>query len=578
MPLKQEIADLLRSSLREIEKEQELTLAIPNEIRIKTSHNKLYGDYSTNIAMMLAKRANTSSQQLAEMIVSHISNPAAIKKIEIAGPGFINFFLQQNTRHSLIAEILKTGVLHGQTNTFAGKKALIEFVSANPTGPLHVGHGRGAAYGAAVADLLEAVGYKVDREYYVNDVGRQTDILAASIYLRYLEENGQSIQFPKEAYQGDYIYSIARDLKKEHADSLIHEIQNTDTGNPEQQLDLLIDDLKTRLGDRYSIFHQTGLDAILDTIKQDLNEFGVLFDNWFIESSLFDQQRVSEVLEILEVGGRIYEKNGAKWFRSKMSGDEKDRVIVRNNGQNTYFASDIAYHHDKFQRGYDKIIDIWGADHHGYMARMRAALEALGDDNGKLDILLMQFVSLFRGKQKIQMSTRSGQFITLSELYKEVGRDAARFFYVMRKSEHHLDFDLDLAKSSNKENPVFYIQYAHARICRLQDKLQQQNINFVWQDNIHTLELLTEDKEQQLLNKLSSYKETIEKAAITYAPHILVYYLKELSGDFHTYYETHRIIDTDADMRAARLCLSLAIKQIIHNGLTLLGVSAPEKM
>jgi len=576
--LKQVIADLVRDSLSEINRQQTPALFIPDEIQVETSRNKLHGDYACNIAMVLAQRADTSPRQLAALIVSHISASALIKKIEIAGPGFINFFIQHSAQRLIIKDILQANIGYGRTSAFAGKKALIEFVSANPTGPLHVGHGRGAAYGAVVANLLEAMGYKVDREYYVNDAGRQTDILAVSIYLRYLQQNGQVFPFPEQAYQGDYISDIAEVLKKQYSDSLARPIQIADTDDHDQQLDVLIDEIRRKLDDHYATFHQVGLDLILANIKHDLTEFSVPFDNWFLESSLLDNDRVAEVLAKLATGGHTYEKNGALWFRSKNLGDEKDRVVVRENGQSTYFASDAAYHHDKFQRGYDKIINIWGADHHGYVARIRAVLDALGDDNNKLDILLVQYVSLFRDQEKIPMSTRSGQFITLSELYKEVGKDAARFFYVTRKSEQHLDFDLELAKSSSKKNPVFYIQYAHARICRLQDKLQQQNIDFIWRDQIDKLESLGEYKEQQLLSKLAGYKETLEKAAVNYEPHILVYYLQELSHDFHTYYETHRIIDAAGDLQAARLCLCLAVKQIIHNGLILLGVSAPDKM
>lgn len=576
--MKQVIADLVRDSLSEINKQQTPALLIPDKIQVETSRNKQHGDYACNIAMVLAQRAHTSPRQLAALIVSHISASALIKKIEIAGAGFINFFIQHSAQGLIIKDILQAGGGYGRTDTHAGKTALIEFVSANPTGPLHVGHGRGAAYGAVVANLIETMGYKVDREYYVNDAGRQTDILAVSIYLRYLQQNGQVVAFPEQAYQGDYISDVAEVLKKQHSDSLVRPIQIANTGDPEQQLDALIDEIKIKLGDRYATFHQTGLDLILANIKHDLTEFSVAFDNWFLESSLLDNDRVAEVLAKLAAGGHTYKKNGALWFRSKNLGDEKDRVVVRDNGQSTYFASDAAYHHHKFQRGYDKIVNIWGADHHGYIGRIRAVLEALGDDNNKLEILLIQYVSLFRDQEKIPMSTRSGRFITLSELYKEVGKDAARFFYVMRKSEQHLDFDLELAKSSSKKNPVFYIQYAHARICRLQDKLQQQNIDFIWRDQIDKLESLGEYKEQQLLTKLASYKETLEKAAVNYEPHTLVYYLQELSHDFHTYYETHRIIDADGDLQSARLCLCLAIKQIIHNGLILLGVSAPDKM
>ncbi len=576
--MKQAIANLLTESLKKVEEEQSLTLSIPDHIQVENSRDKQHGDYASNIAMILAKQAKMTPRQLAELILKNTTDSSVIEKIEIAGPGFINFYLKQNAQSSIVEDILKSGNSYGQSNSFAGKKALIEFVSANPTGPLHVGHGRGAAYGAVVANLLQAIGYEVNKEYYVNDAGRQMDILAASVYLRYLEENNHKIRFPDKAYQGDYIYDIARNLKQQHEDSLFHPIELNDNEDPEKQLDALIDEIKTKLGDDYNTVHQAGLDTILRDIKNDLAEFGVPIDNWFSERSLSEEDQISKTLKQLEGNGHIYAKDGAKWFRSETLGDEKDRVIIRDNGQSTYFASDIAYHDHKFKRGYDKIIDIWGADHHGYIARVRAALEALGHDNDKLDVLLVQFVSLYRGKEKMQMSTRSGQFVTLSELREEVGKDATRFFYVMRKSEQHLDFDLELAKSSKKENPVFYIQYAHARICRLQEKLKQQDPSFDWQKAITNLDQLSVDKEQQLLSKLSAYKETIEKAAIKHEPHLLVYYLKELSTDFHTYYDTHRIMDVADNLKMARICLCLAVKQVICNGLTLLGVSAPESM
>ncbi len=578
--MKQEIVELIVESINAVQQKQSLTLtfSLPDQIQIDNTRDRKHGDYASNIALVLSKPAGMPPRELAELIVQNIPESDNVRKIEIAGPGFINFFLNQTAQYSVIEEILDAEKLFGHSRLGSGKSILLEFVSANPTGPLHVGHGRGAAYGAVVANLLTAIGYRVEKEYYVNDAGRQMDILAASVYLRYLEANNQNVVFPDNAYQGDYIKDIADDLKQQLGSSLCRDLTIIKTDDVEKQLDNLIAFIKDKLGDDYRALHDAGLNAILENIKTDLAKFGIDFDHWYSEQSLTDNNKITDAMEQLEAGGYLYEKDGAKWFRSESLGDEKDRVVVRENGEGTYFASDIAYHHEKFNRGYDKIIDIWGADHHGYIARVRAASKALGCDEKKLDILLVQFVTLFRGKEKMQMSTRSGQYVTLKELQQEVGKDAARFFYVMRKNEQHLDFDLELAKSRNKENPVYYIQYAHARICRLLEKYQQTGKKFSPQTGIENLSELNETKEQEILMKLSMYPEVLQKAALNYEPHNLVYYLKELSNDFHTYYETHRIMDMPDAVMSARLCLCLAIQQIIANGLNLLGVTAPESM
>lgn len=576
--MKNQIADLITAALSTVHAEHNLSITIPESIQIDRTRDRSHGDYASNIALVLSKPTAMQPRKLAELICQSIKPSSDIEKVEIAGPGFINFFLKQSTHHTVIETIFETAEDYGHSEIHSGKKVLIEFVSANPTGPLHVGHGRGAAYGDVVGNLLQAIGYQVDREYYVNDAGRQMDILAASVYLRYLELNGDAVVFPENAYQGDYIRDIARKLQDEYGDSLQHDIHFERQGDTEKDMDSLIARCKTTLGKQYSVVHATGLKTILDDIKSSLTAFGVEFDRWYSEQSLADSEKISTALQELEQGGHLYQQDEAQWFRSAALGDEKDRVVVRDNGEGTYFASDIAYHYDKYLRGYHKIIDIWGADHHGYIARVRAALKALGQGNEQLDILLVQFVSLFRGKDKIQMSTRSGQFVTLDELCEEVGKDATRFFYVMRKSEQHLDFDLELAKSSTKENPVYYIQYAHARICRLAEKLNQTTQAFSSNSALEHLQQLREDKEIELLMTLSKFPETIQKSAEHYEPHNLVYYLKELANDFHTYYDSHRILDTPADLLQARMGLCLAVKQVIHNGLQLLGVSAPETM
>jgi arginyl-tRNA synthetase len=467
----------------------------------------------------------------------------------------------------------------------------VEFVSANPTGPLHVGHGRGAAYGAVVADLLAAVGFKVHREYYVNDAGRQMDILGTSVWLRYLELCGEALAFPSNGYQGDYIWDIAATLHRDHGDAYRHTAEGvfadvpadateqTSDGDKEAHIDALIARAKQLLGDnRYRFVFELALNTILDDIRDDLELFGVTYDEWYSERTLTESGAVNKTLERLRGAGHVYEKQGALWFRSTAFGDEKDRVVERENGQTTYFASDIAYHMDKLERGFDRVIDVWGADHHGYVPRVKAALQALGDDPARLDVLLVQFANLYRGGEKVQMSTRSGSFVTLRSLRKEVGRDAARFFYVMRKCEQHLDFDLDLAKSQSSDNPVYYVQYAHARVCSVLRQAADKGIPVEVAAGATHLERLTEAHEQALLKTLGRYPEVVEQAALNEEPHQLAQYLRELANDFHTYYNAHQFLVADDALRDARIKLILAARQVLKNGLNLLGVSAPESM
>lgn len=556
--------------------------------KIERTRDSKHGDFATNAAMVLAKAARTNPRELAQLLLDELPSTDLLEHCEIAAPGFINFTLTSTAYHRLIPSILSLSHRYGRSDLGNGKRVQVEFVSANPTGPLHVGHGRGAAYGSVVADLLKAVGFDVHREYYVNDAGRQMDILATSIWLRYLELCDETLTFPANGYKGDYVWDIAATLHRDHGEAYQQdalsvfegiEEDEPDGGDKEAHIDGLIERAKQLLGDnRYRFVFELGLNIILDDIRDDLSLFGVNYDEWYSERSLTESGAVNQAIERLRNNNQLYEKAGALWFRSTDFGDEKDRVVVRDNGQTTYFASDIAYHMDKLERGFDRVIDVWGADHHGYIPRVKAALTALGDDTSKLDVLLVQFAILYRGGEKLQMSTRSGQFVTLRELRKEVGADAARFFYVMRKCEQHMDFDLDLAKSQSSDNPVYYVQYAHARICSVFQQAAEQKIPFENDPSAVDYGRLSESHEQALLTSLAKYPETVESSALSEEPHQLTHYLRELANDFHTYYNTHKFLVEDSALRDARLQLILATRQVLRNGLNLLGVSAPEKM
>lgn len=585
--MKQTIEALIFKAVSTLQTNGDLTLdSLPN-ITIERSRDALHGDFASNVAMVLAKAARTNPRQLAEKIIAVLPADEAVIKVEIAGPGFINFFLNSATQYNVIKTVHDLGHRFGLSNLGAGKKIQVEFVSANPTGPLHVGHGRGAAYGSAVADLLQAVGFEVHREYYVNDAGRQMDILATSIWLRYLEECGEVFTFPSNGYRGEYVRDIAikiqetsgHDYHKPVAKLFAHiPADEPQGGDKEEHIDALIIRAKKLLGIAYREIFKIGLNGILKDIREDLEEFGVSYQNWFSEQQLVDDGSVEKALARLQQGGYLYEKDGAVWFASSQLGDEKDRVVVRDNGQYTYFASDIAYHHNKLERGFEQLIDVWGADHHGYIPRVKAAMQALGADDTKLNVLLVQFATLYRGEEKMSMSTRSGEFVTLRQLRNEVGKDAARFFYVMRRSEQHMDFDLKLATSKTNENPVFYVQYAHARVCSVLRQLTEKG----WQRNLQlgmdNLQLLTAEHETALLTTLSRYTEVLERAALQYEPHQLILYLRDLAHEFHTYYNAHQFLVDDAALRNARLNLVCAVKQVLANGLTLLNISTPEVM
>jgi arginyl-tRNA synthetase len=573
---KSHFTELLRVPLSEMG-----PLALDAHIEFARPRQASHGDYSCNLAMQLAKPLRQSPRKIAALLVNVLSASPYLEKIEVAGAGFINLFLTTYAKQQFPRYVLESGEQFGHINLGAGKKVQVEFVSANPTGPLHVGHGRGAAFGASLANVLAAAGYSVAREYYVNDAGRQMDILALSTWLRYLELNGVTSRFPGNAYQGQYVRDMARLIYKAHAGRYVHRpdllfegiSEETDTGT-EADLDGLIAKAKKLLGQDYAYIHNFVLTEQLGDCRNDLMEFGVAFDTWFSEQSLFDNGDVAHAVQLLEQGCYLYQQDGAQWFRSTDFGDEKDRVVQRENGQFTYFASDIAYHLNKFERGFERVIDVWGADHHGYIPRVKGAMKALAIDPGKLEIALVQFAVLYRDGKKAPMSTRSGEFVTLRELRQEVGNDAARFFYVLRKSDQHLDFDLDLAKSQSNDNPVYYVQYAHARVCSVLEQWGEDPAMLYTAD----MSPLTDPAELSLLQKLIDYPEMVEAAAKELSPHLIAFYLRELASEFHSYYNATRFLVPEIPLRLARLGLVAAIRQILSNGLKLLGVSAPGKM
>lgn len=585
--MKTRLASLLQQAITSLQTQGELPEEIALDIQIEHTRDPSHGDYASNVAMMLAKPAKKNPRQIAQSIISQLPSDKDVLKVNIAGPGFINFFINPLSQHAVISDILQQGVRFGTSNIAKGKKVQVEFVSANPTGPLHVGHGRGAAYGATVSNLLTAIGYDVHREYYVNDAGRQMDILATSVWLRYLENCGEAIPFPSNGYKGAYISDIAANIKDTRGDAFYAQANDVFDnipadepagGDKEKHIDALISRAKECLGDgNYRIVFDTALTSILGGIRLDLEGFGVHYDDWFSERSLMDNGAIDRAIEKLKASGYMYQKDGAWWFKSTHFGDEKDRVVVRDNGLTTYFASDIAYHLHTLERGYD-IIDIWGSDHHGYVPRVKAALQAMGADPERMKVLLVQFAVLYKDGEKMQMSTRSGQFVTLRKLCDEIGSDAARYFYVMRKAEQHMDFDLDLATSQSNENPLFYVQYAHARVCSVMRLLIDKGLTYTKADGLNNLDKLTQPHETALIDTLNRYPEKLTQAAQLYEPHQLNHYLRELSTQFHSYYNSHKFIVDDMQLMQARLVLINATKQVLSNGLQLLGVNAPESM
>ena len=583
--MKQTITDLIAQALRGLEQDARIPQDLDPRIQVTPSKEADQGDFASNVALMLAKPAGIPPRELARLIVDRLAATDGIERVEIAGPGFINFFLASGASQSIVTAILAAGDDFGRSDAGQGTKIQVEFVSANPTGPLHVGHGRGAAYGATLANLLAFVGYDVQREYYVNDAGRQMHILGVSTWLRYLELCGEELAFPSNGYRGDYIWDIAAALHRENGDAYRRSAAEVFDGVPtdapagdrEKHVDGLIANAQTLLGDdAYRVVYDLALDTLVDVIRRDLHAFGVDYDRWFSERSLADDGLVDAAIDRLQANGHLYEQDGALWFRSTAFGDEKDRVVCRDNGQTTYFASDIAYHMNKFERGFDKVINVWGADHHGYIARVRASLAALGFNPDDLEIQLVQFANLFENGARVAMSTRSGEFVTLKQLRDDVGRDAARFFYVMRKAEQHMDFDLDLAREQSSENPVYYLQYAHARICSVRRQCADRGIEIELDGA--DLERLDNDHEQALVRHLGLFAERVEAAARRREPHQVVNYLRELANHFHSWYNAHQFIVDDAALRNARIALAEAVGQVLRNGLMLMGVSAPEKM
>ena len=552
---------------------------------VERARDSRHGDFTTNIAMRLAKSIGTNPRELAAQIIEHLPDNGFVEKVEIAGPGFINFHVGSAAFHQEISTILEAGDNYGRQEAKESPRYLLEFVSANPTGPLHVGHGRLAAFGATIGNLIEAAGFPVDREYYINDAGRQMDILGVSVWMRMLEQSGSEVPFPEAGYKGDYISEIARSTdaskfpKVSVADLCSGLPDDAPDGDKEEFIGALIDRANELLGEKqFRQLRRESLDSITADIEDDLNDFGIEFDHWFSEQGLTDEGLIDDALDILRDRGMLYEKDGATWFRATDYGDEKDRVVVRDNGKTTYFASDIAYHYGKRKRGYDHLIDVLGSDHHGYVTRVRAGLAAMGYESESLEVPFVQFVTLYRAGEKLSMSTRSGDFVSLRQLREEVGNDAARFFYVMRSNDQHLEFDLELATSQSNDNPVYYIQYAHARVASVFRQLEKQALTWDSAAGIDNLATLTETHEKALMSTLSRYPEIIELAANNRAPQHLVHYLRDLANEFHTYYNAHQFIVDEDDLRNSRLALVAATRQVIANGLAVLGVSAPDSM
>ncbi len=559
-------------------------------IQLERPRDPSHGDFACNLAMQLARSMKKNPRDIAQQLLDALPAAPWLLKAEIAGAGFINFTLAAGSKLEVVKQILASGEQFGRSAAGAGRKVQVEFVSANPTGPLHVGHGRGAAYGASLSSLLGYAGWDVTREYYVNDAGRQMDILGLSTWLRYLESHGVNVPFPPNGYQGDYVKTMAAQLTAAQGLKYLKTTEEVLAGTPglppaemeekaagqqkEQHLDALIQNAKDLLGEDWVTVHQHALDEQLNDCRADLEGFGVNFEVWFSEKSLFDSGLVARCIDLLEQQGHIYLQNGAKWFKSTTFGDEKDRVVQRENGLYTYFASDIAYHLNKFERGFDRIINIWGADHHGYISRVRGAIQALQLNADQLEVALVQFAVLYRNGQKAQMSTRSGSFVTLKELREDVGNDACRFFYILRKADQHLDFDLDLAKSQSNENPVYYIQYAHARVCSVMNQWAGDESSLV---NANLARLET-PRELAIANKLAAFPEVIVSASNDLSPHQVAFYLKDLASEFHGWYNAERMLVEDVELREARVALALAIRQVIRNGMGLLGVSCPQSM
>ncbi len=549
--MKQKISRLLAQAL--LTAKDELNIKDLPPIHIEVPTLDVYGDFSSNIAISLAENENRAPLEIAKILINHLPASGLIARIEIAGPGFINIFLKKSSWHQALREILYLKDRYGSNQLGKGEKVLIEFISANPTGPLHVGHGRGAAVGDTLSNILSFNGYEVKREYYINDVGKQMEILGRSVYLRYLELLGKGVSFPKECYQGEYIKALASDILRNDGNKYLNK--------PEKEV--------------IDYFSKLAVEEILKEIRRDLEDFGVYFHYWFRESSLVEE--VNGVISWFKQKGLVYEKDGATWFKTSQFGDEKDRVLIRASGAITYFASDLTYHAKKTERGFDLLINIWGADHHGYLPRIKAGLQAMEYDLKRFKVLLTQLVHLKQAGKPMAMSTRAGEFVTLREILEEVGKDAARFIFLTRSLESHLDFDLEVAKKETMENPVFYVQYAHARICSIEKIASKKGICFPKLESID-LSHLDLKEEIALIKLLAQFKDVVKEAAQFLEPHHLSFYLTSVAGEFHRYYNKHRILGEEKDLTFARFALAQAVKIVIKNGLNLLGVSAPKEM
>jgi arginyl-tRNA synthetase len=526
------------------------------EVEVEQPRAAGHGDFATNFAMISAKGQKMAPRQIAQAIVDHIDDTQnLLSRTEIAGPGFINFFIRPEAWAPLVSQVLAQDRDYGALDIGQGRKIQVEFVSANPTGPLHVGHGRGAAVGDSVANLLAFCGFVVQREYYINDSGRQIQTLGRSVYLRCRQLLGRETDFPEDCYQGEYIRDLAQTV--------------IDTKGAE----FIIDDGEAAI----AYCARFAADSIIAGIRSDLADFGVVYDQWFSEQTLYDEDKIGQAIDALKDRRIVYAKDGAWWFNTSDFGDEKDRVVIRRNGQTTYFASDIAYHQNKYQRGFERVIDVWGADHHGYIARVGAAIEATGHKKEQFEVILVQLVNLLRGGKPVAMSTRAGEFVTLADVVGEVGRDAARFIFLTRDYESPLDFDLEVAKQKSNDNPVYYVQYVHARIASILRKAAAQGIKQIaWQPAAGLR--LTTVEDIRLIKALASYPAVVSASAQALAPHRIAFFLMELASLFHAYYNKHRVLSEDAELTHGRLCLVLSVKKVIRNGLTLLGVSAPEQM
>jgi arginyl-tRNA synthetase len=586
--MKTQLESLLAAALATLKADGTLPADFQPAIQLDRTKDKAHGDWATNLALASAKAAGKKPRDVAGQLLAALPANDTIAKVEIAGPGFINFFLQAGSRFEVLGRILNEGASFMRPDAGKGAKILLEYVSANPTGPMHVGHGRGAAYGSALANILTATGHDVTTEYYINDAGRQADVLAVSVFLRYLEACGESVRIPSRAYPGDYVRVCGENLKNAEGRRFFHTYTSVMGGVlpdsdedgdaakaiKEAHLDSLIARVQELLGPDYREVQDFGLNEQLTAIRATLQQFNVSFDRWFSERTLADSGAIDKAVVRLRDRGHVYEKDGAVWLATEKLGDDKDRVLIRDNGIHTYFAADVAYHLDKLDRGFDTLIDVWGADHHGYIPRVRAAIEALTGQGDKFHVALIQFVTLSSGK----MGKRSGNFVTLKDLIDEAGGDATRFFYLTRSPEQHLEFDIDLARSQSSENPVYYLQYAHARVCSMLEKLGEHGWTFDQAQGLANTDKLTVDAEIALAKKLASYPEVLQKAAKNEAPQQLTTFLRELAADFHGYYNSNKMLIDDAALRNARLTLSVAVRTVIANGLQLLGVSAPERM